>query len=290
MIKKGISLVGVKTIEEIKEIRERYPDAYFELSYLSTPESLEETLPLVKGRVASIHLLSPIRPYYPNLASAKSYAWSEKEILKDAEFALSIGAENLVLHPGYLVDGLVCRDYKERLRQLKELDMEEHMIEKNEYVASSSYIETKRYKEAFAIMAENAVTLSEKVGRMGLNLALENLNPRVGYILLHPDEIIYLSNLGLKLCVDVGHLEVNAAVFGFDILSETKRILDTGSVKTMHLHSNPSRPGLYKDSHNSLDKYLPSYGEIVKYGEEKGANLILETLEDTMGNLSLLFD
>ena len=58
MNKKGISLVGVKSIKEVEEIRERFPDAWFELSYMSTPESLKETLPLIKGRVASIHLLA----------------------------------------------------------------------------------------------------------------------------------------------------------------------------------------------------------------------------------------
>ena len=290
MIKKGISLVGVKGVDEIREIREKYPDAWFELSYLSTPESLKETLPLIKGRVASIHLLSPVRPYYPNLASPHSYSWSETEILKDAEFALKLGAENLILHPGYLVDGLVYRDYGKRLIQLKTLDMGKYMIEEKESVAGREYIESKRYKEAFEIMTENAVVLSNKINAMGLNLALENLNPRAGYVLLHPSEMILLSKLGLKLCLDVGHLAINSVIFGFDLLSETKRILDTGSVKSMHLHSNPSKIGLYKDSHNSLDKFLPCYGEILRYGEEKGSNLILETTEESLHNLSLLFN
>ena len=289
MNKKGISLVGVKSIKEVEEIRERFPDAWFELSYMSTPESLKETLPLIKGRVASIHLLAPVRPYFPNLASDNSYQWSETEILKDAERALSLGAENLVLHPGYLVDGLVSRDYKTRLLQLKNLEMEEYMVNKEESVASPNYIESPRYKAAFSKMVENSLKLTEKIRAMGLCLALENLNPRTGYMVLHPDEIIYLANLGLDLCIDVGHLQVNSAIFGFDVLSQTKRILDTGKVKTMHLHSNPSCPGLYKDSHNSLDKFLPEYEKIIAYGEQKESNLILETLEDTLGNLTLLF-
>lgn len=290
MTKKGISLVGIKDIREVAKIREIYPDAWFELSYMSTEESLKETLPFIKGRVASIHLLAPVRPYFPNLASDNSYSWSLNEILKDAEAALKLGAENLVLHPGYLVDGLVSRDYKTRLVQLKELNMEEYMVSKEESVASSSYIDSPLYKSAFQKMAENALEVTEKVRAMGLNLALENLNPRTGYMVLHPDEMIYLATLGLDLCVDVGHLQVNSAIFGFDVLSETKRILDTGRVKTMHLHSNPSHIGVYKDSHNSLNKFLPNYEKILEYGEKKGSNLILETLEDTMGNLSLLFN
>ena len=151
---------------------------------MSTEESLKETLPLIKGRIASVHLLAPVRPYSPNLASDNSYSWSLIEILKDAETALKLGAENLVLHPGYLVDGLVSRDYKTRLGQLKELNMEEYMLSKEESVASSLYIDSPIYKKAFQIMAENALKVTEQVRAVGLNLALENLNPRTGYMVL----------------------------------------------------------------------------------------------------------
>lgn len=290
MNKRGISLVGIKDIDTIKRIRKNYPDCYFELSYLSTPSSLKEILPIVKDRVASIHLLAPVKEYFPNLASAASYEWSEKAILENAELAIEIKAENLVLHPGYLVNGLVSRDYQTRLKQLKELDMEKYMLQKEESVASPSYIQSKEYKKAFSIMVENALVLNEKIKALGLNLTLENLNPRVGYINLHPDESMYLASLGLDLCIDVGHLFINSVVFGFDFLSQTKRLLDTGRVKTMHLHSNPSREGYYKDSHLSFDKYMPYYKEIISYASSKGANLILETIEEAERNVSLLFN
>ncbi len=289
MIRKGISLVGIKDIADVMAIRSAYPDCWFEISYLSTPESLKEILPVVSGRVASIHMLAPVREFFPNLSSDKSYAWSEREILKDAGFALSIGAENLVLHPGYLVDGLVYRDYSRRLKQLHELDMDGLMLVPEESVCSPSYIESSIYRNAFDSMVSNAQRLSRRIRELGLHLCLENLNPRAGYLFLHPDEAVALASEGLELCIDVGHLQVNSAVFGFDVLSETKRILDTGHVRTMHLHSNGSKPGFYKDSHESLDKFMPFYKEILKYGQEKGANLILETLEEPLHNISLLF-
>ena len=144
MNKKGISLVGIKDIDTIKRIRKSYPDCYFELSYLSTPSSLKEILPIVKDRVASIHLLAPVKDYFPNLASFSSYEWSEKAILENAKLAKEIGAENLVLHPGYLVDGLVSRDYQTRLTQLKNLNMEEYMLQKEESVAAPSYIKSEK--------------------------------------------------------------------------------------------------------------------------------------------------
>ena len=289
MAKKGISLVGIKDRETVERLRRDYPDCYFELSYMSTPQSLEETLPIIKGRVASIHLLAPVREYFPNLASDSAYAWSEKEILKDAELALETGAENLVLHPGYLVDGPVYSDYAKRLPQIQGAGLEEYMLIPEESVCSVEYTKSPIYRKYWDTLLENAVRLSSKINSMGLHLCLENLNPRAGYMILHPDECIALAQCGMDLCVDIGHLQVNAALYGFDVLQETKRILDTGRVRTMHLHSNQSVYGTFKDSHRSLDKYMPYWKEIVDYASEKESNLILEVLEEPERNVGLLF-
>ncbi|MCF0238473.1 MAG: hypothetical protein HUK24_07715, partial [Sphaerochaetaceae bacterium] len=105
MVKKGISLVGIKDIKTVEHIRATYPNCYFELSYNSTEQELKNLLPIIKDRVCSIHLLSPQRDFFPNIAfNGKTYQWSEKEILKDAIFGAQIGATNLVLHPGYLIN------------------------------------------------------------------------------------------------------------------------------------------------------------------------------------------
>lgn len=168
--------------------------------------------------------------------------------------------------------------------------MEEYMLQKEESVAAPSYIKSEKYKKAFKIMVENALKLNKKINNLGLNLTLENLNPRVGYMNLLPEESIYLASLGLDLCIDVGHLFINSIIFGFDCLSQTKLLLDTGRVKTMHLHSNPSHVGYYKDSHLSFDKYMPYYKEIISYASSKGANLILESIEEPERNVGLLFN
>ncbi len=289
MNKKGISLVGIKDIETVKTIRERYPECWFELSYSSSEEELKEVLPLIEGRVASIHLLSPRREYFPNLASTRAYEWSEREIFKDAELALRIGAENLILHPGYLIDGLVYSDNDKRLEQIKKLDLRSYLIDKDNGICSHGYIESKEYCDKFKIMEENAMRLQAKISAMGLNLILENLNSREGYMVLSPDECIRLAEDGFELCLDIGHLEVNSYVFGFDLQQEAKRILDTGKVRSMHLHSNESRIGYYVDSHKSLYKYIPYWKELLQYASKKGSNLILEVKEEILANVDLLF-
>ncbi|MCQ2398510.1 MAG: TIM barrel protein [Sphaerochaetaceae bacterium] len=286
---KGISLVGINDIATVCRIIENFPDVRFELSYLSTENSLREILPVIRGRVASVHLLCPRRDYFPNLASEVAYRWSEHEILKDANLAAECGAKYLVLHPGYIIDGLLSCDYKKRLAVMQSAGLDEFILQKENAVKKPQYIFSEKYRHYFEIMKQNALQLTEKLKSYGLCLCLENLNPRAGYLLLHPSEMKELADSGLYLCLDTGHMQVNSALFGFDCFEAIKSVLATGKVMTMHLHSNQSCKETYIDSHLSLDKYMPFYREILQEGEKTGANLILEVLEEPERNVGLLY-
>lgn len=279
MNKRGISLVGVKDLKTIEKIRNNYSDAWFELAYNTKPEQLNEQLSLVKGRVASMHLLCPIREYFPNIAYEKSYIWSENEILKDAEFAAKIGAEVLVLHPGYVIDGLVFTDNYKRMKQI---------ASNGTTICTPDYPQSEQYQYSFSVMTENAVKLSEKIRNFGLELAIENLNPRVSYLVMKPEELLYLASLGLSLNLDTGHLQLSSALFKFDYYKALEAILNTGKVVSIHLHSNESCNGIYDDSHCSLDKYL-NCQKVLDIAEKSRSNLIIESIEDPLHNISLLF-
>ena len=84
---------------------------------------------------------------------------------------------------------------------------------------------------------------------------------------------------------------VNLYDFSLDFLSSLDRILSTGRVVTTHLHSNPSdrHRGIFSDSHQSLDRFGMPWKEAIWMIEESGANMILETVEDPVHNLELLF-
>ena len=65
---KGTSMVGIGSVEELSHIARMFPQASFELSYNRRRDELEEWLTSAKGRIASIHALSPMRSFFPNFA------------------------------------------------------------------------------------------------------------------------------------------------------------------------------------------------------------------------------
>lgn len=291
-MRKGISLVGIKTTEEILRITEEFPSVSFELSYAMDSAFLEAAAPYIEGRTVSVHSLSPRREFFPNFASddPSVIEWSEREMLCDAATAQRFGASVLVLHPGYLIPSLVPSDSTGRIKMMEA--MKPFIGIEKGAICRQEYNKMKEYRAAFETMIPNLVRLSGKLAGMGLTLAVENLNPRAGYMLMLPCEIEELAErTPLHFTLDIGHLWMSAELFGFDFLDGVKRVLATGRVVTTHLHSNPSskEKGIFADTHQSLDRYCMPYREVLSAIERSGANMILETVEDAGHNLSLLF-
>lgn len=80
MNKRGISLVGINDITTLELIRTNYENSWFELSYASTKEQLHEQLPIIKDRIASIHMLCPQREYFPKLLKTSSFLFPHRNV------------------------------------------------------------------------------------------------------------------------------------------------------------------------------------------------------------------
>ena len=285
---KGTSMVGIGSIEELSIVAEKFPLASFELSYNRERDGLEGWLNAVEGRIASIHSLSPMRSFFPNFASPDKdvVAWSHEQVLEDADLAKRIGAGIIVLHPGYLVPGLVPTSVSERSELLSKSGLERFVSVKKGSICTRTYIEEPEYRLAFSSMVENLSVLSNELDSLGVKLAVENLNPRAGYLLVHPSEMLELARTtNLSFCLDVGHMLVSSALFGFDFLSSVASVLETGRVVTVHMHSNPSKAGVYEDSHQSIRANGFPFREVLELVERSGANLMLETLGGIEGGL-----
>lgn len=285
---KGTSMVGIGSVEELSHIARMFPQASFELSYNRRRDELEEWLTSAKGRIASIHALSPMRSFFPNFASPDKdvVCWSHEQVLEDAWLAKRIGAGIVVLHPGYLVPGLVPTSVSERSDMLSKSGLEKFISVKKGSICNLSYTKEPEYRLAFSSMVENLSALSGELDAMGVKLAVENLNPRAGYLLVHPDELLELARTtSLSFCLDVGHLLVSSALFGFDFISSVEAVLETGRVVTVHMHSNPSGLGVYEDSHQSIRANEFPYKVVLDLVERSGANLMLETLGGIEGGL-----
>ena len=291
---KGISLVGIKKREEAESLLSLFPGISFELSYAMNESFLEEVKDVCRGRTASVHSLCPRRAFFPNFASSDEsvLSWSLSEVLEDADTAAAFGASILVLHPGYIIPFLVPSDKEERMKMMGGDALKDYIAIDRGSICTASYIHEARYREAFERMIPRLEELSSHLRERGMTLAVENLNPRAGYMLVHPDEMVELSaKTSLSFTLDIGHLYVSAERFSLDFLSSLERILSTGRVVTTHLHSNPSdrRTGVYSDSHQSLDRFSMPWKDALRMIEDSGANMILETVEDPVHNLELLF-
>ena len=290
---KGISLAAFKDEDEIRKAITLFPECRFELSYNLKEESLSGILPLLEGRIASVHSLCPRREYFPNFATdnGKTLQWSERELLKDAEFSSGLGASIMVLHPGYLTDSLVPSDAEKRIHMM-ESEFSRYVLPGTGSIARREYIHTPEYRKAFEKMVLNMERVSKKTRAMGVTLAMENLNPRSGYMLIHPDEMVEISRIeDIHFTVDIGHLWITTELYGIDFLSSLERILDTGKVVTTHLHSNitDGRRMIYEDSHQRLDRNSLPWKEALRMIESSNANMIIEAKEEPLYDLKLLF-
>lgn len=289
--KRGISLVNILSRNEVEEIVSAFPDVSFELSYAMTAEFWRETRDIVAPRTVSIHSLSPRRDYFPNFASSDKQAvsWSMERLLEDARFAVSIGAEYLVIHPGYLLPGLVPSDSKNRIALLSGSGLGRFILKEPGSICMPSYVADGDYRKAFRRMKVNLKLISSRLSDIGVTLLCENLNPRAGYMNITPDEMVKLAEDGLSLCLDIGHLWMTSVLFGSDFILDVEKVLATGKVGSTHLHSNPTDGEVFIDSHESLDAYDLPWKRVLELIGNSKANMVLETVENPLHNLSLLF-
>ena len=80
MKEKGISLVAFKNTKEIENALKLFPECRFELSYNLGITELTEILPILDGRISSVHSLCPRREYFPNFATddESTLNWSSR--------------------------------------------------------------------------------------------------------------------------------------------------------------------------------------------------------------------
>lgn len=289
MARNGISLVGFANVAEIESYLEQCPDACFELSYNMSPELLNEADPLLHGRVLSLHACVPEEAFFPNFGSYDPdvLASSRAAVERTAETAVRHGADIIVLHPGYLTDFMVSSRYEERSKLMNGSEFEPFIGRKKGSIARNDLIGMSEYHDRFTHMADEIGELQFVLKRRyGVRIAVENLNPRAGYLNMSPDELGMLPS-NVSLCLDVGHLWVSHFVFGFDFLAAISTFASDGRLVTMHLHSNRSDGIILEDTHDDFfangfpaEKILDLVGENV--------NLILETVKKPVENTRYL--
>jgi len=253
------STVSLRGVDAVASYQSAYRDAFggealFELNYeweLDSPEQV----PGLRGAVVSVHAPCPRSANFPNLGSRDPSVLraSFEDIRRSAETAAAFGAGLVVLHPGYTLDVAVPVDSSRRLAVLTRHagDAARYIWSQGGRICTPGYCETAEYRQR---REEATVRIAEAVricADEGVQLAVENLNPRVTYLFQLPAELVRVAHAvpQLGLCVDLGHLWISSLVHGFDFLHGLRDVLSTGRVVSAHVHDNGSQLGTRVSEH-----------------------------------------
>ncbi len=262
----------------------------FELSYNLKRDRLQE-LVFLKGRVLSVHAPCPETEFYPNFGSndttivEESFAIIEETLSTAVEF----GARRIVLHPGYTLDVPVYTEFCKRNSMIKDfLDRDrEFALFPDDTFCTPKYSKSSGYMEYLNNSFGNLERAAELCKSKGVELAIENLNPRLTYLYQSPDDILsavrVVDNLGV--CLDLGHLWITTEVYRLDFIETVKRLARAGMVSTVHVHDNNSRfPDFLADQHLIPGEGIIPIIEAVKILKESGTeSFIIEAVGDNTG-------
>jgi sugar phosphate isomerase/epimerase len=287
------SLVAMNNLKDVFDfLAEVGDETRFELSYTMTPALLNAIETTVKGKVVSVHACCPATEYFPNLASGDSFviAQSFKDMRSTLDTAVRFGASIVALHAGYVTDLAMPSDYKVRSLLLAREEFNAEVRFKEGSICGPDYNRGPKYLLYATRAKEHLAELAAEYAVRGILLAVENLNPRVGYLFHTPEEMVKLAWLhpNLAICLDVGHLRISSFAYGFNFLEGVRKIVSTGKVATCHLHSNSSAPERFKDDHHSIDMHDFPIKEVLAILANSGANLVLETVEEPLRNYRML--
>lgn len=298
-----VSLLSASSLQEVIRLHEAINPANpmsFELSYEMSKPLLDSMAPLLKGRVVSVHATCPSTEFFPNLASGDAGVLHQSitDLRSSLDTACSFGASFLVLHPGYATDISIPSNSKMREKLFTGEEFQPYIWKQEGSVCVPEYTQTALYIGFKDQAVRNLCSFAKECSQRGVTLAVENLNPRVGYLFQTPDEMVALveENPELSICLDVGHLWVSSCLYGFDYMEGVKKILATGKVVTTHLHSNSSHSGedqasiRLEDDHDSFDRWGFPYERITEEIITNGANLVLEVKKNPLENYLLLQD
>jgi len=293
-VRTSMSLVGFQSVAAVDSYRKAFPSMMFELSYKMSAAFLQAVRPVVQGRVSSVHACCPSEPIFPNLGSHDPAVVDEslKAIEASARTAASFGADILVLHPGYATDSAVPAENERRKVLLEGEQFKRYVWRPEGSICGPDYVRQPVYANHMARALDLLPTAANLCALYRVRLAVENLNPRVGYLFQTPDEMVALASMGknLFLCLDVGHLWISSCVYGFDYMAAVRQVMATGKVINCHLHSNPSDRDrdLFVDNHDTFAGNGFPVASILQEVAVPDTNVVLETVHDPEGNTRAL--
>ncbi len=283
----GISLIAFKKPDRFVEFyrgeMNRLPEKpVFELSYKMDAEYLQKVAD-INAPVVSAHVPCPFTDTMPNLGSRDPMVLQESlDIIEaSARTVAAFGGDVVVLHSGYATDSRIYTDFSLRREHLEQeiRGFEQHILKDEGKVSGASYCDTPKYRLHMEQTINNLPRAIEVCKKHGVFLAVENLNPRITYLMQRPEDLLHTFNRvpGAYFCLDFGHLWLSSIAHKFNYFSAVEALLHTGRVLTTHMHNNKSVVGEVEsisDSHLGLENgNIPYAGVFEAIGECRVAQL-----------------
>lgn len=270
---------------------------FYELSYKMDEEFLQNFFRL-QARAVSVHAPCPYRETLPNLGSRNPAVLSESyDLLEEsADTAAAFSADVLVLHVGYATDRRIFTSFENRKKSLEDAPPVDPawIYRRKGMISNSAYCRSSEYRLHTAEVIRNLPRAIEICRKRGVTLAVENLNPRISYLMQLPEDLVLTAEQipEIRFCLDIGHLWISSIVHGFDFLRGIQKILNTHRVATTHLHGNLSvldDPESLSDDHLSLGRgEIPMMRAISMLLKNGISRFILEVKEQPIENLRAL--
>jgi sugar phosphate isomerase/epimerase len=294
----ALSLASLNTKKEVLEYIAGFESgtgrkALFELRYTMTEDFLDSVRPELRGRTLSVHAACPCSDFFPNLASndAGVIERSNRDLERTLETAVEFGASFVIVHPGYATNQAMPINEALRQKLLDSAEFEPYIRFREGSICGPDYPDTPQYRVYMERTFANLREFSMRCAERGVGLAVENLNPRAGYLIQTPRDMIETVRVlpSAGLCLDIGHLWIADMVYGFGFLEGIREILATGRVLTAHLHSNHSANAgdgrvRHSDDHASLDAGNVPVREAVRLLSGFGVNLVIEAKNEALKN------
>lgn len=271
----------------------------FELSYKMDEEYLRRSAAL-EMKAVSVHAPCPHTSTLPNLGSRDPKVLTESYTIleESAKTAAVFGADILVLHAGYATDRRIYTDSEERRKSLEEAPPPPgtYIYKHEGMISTAEYCDAPEYRVHLEETIKNLPRAIEICRSRGVTLAVENINPRITYLMQQPEDLFLTAERvpEVRFCLDIGHLWISSLIHSFHYLETIERILDTRRVVTTHLHNNYStsgKPETVADDHLSLNRGELPYREVVELLVRKGpGRFIIEAKECPGENLQILRD
>ncbi len=223
-------------------------DPLFELFYQWGADTPDQA-PALSGAVVSVHAPCPSSGLFPNLGSRQAPVLrrSLEDIRRSAETAAAFGAAFVVLHPGYTLDVAMPTDANRRRAAVARQagDEERYVWSRDGSICTPGYCESPAYRLHREVATVNLAEAARQCAALGVELAVENANPRVTCLFQLPGEVAHAAHAvpGLRICIDIGHLWISSLVHGFDFLGGIRETVASGRVVSAHVHDNASELG-----------------------------------------------